>query len=259
MSAPGTSARGAALRVLVAEDDDTLRDLSRRFVCKLGHTVTTVPNGREAVEAALTGGFDVVLMDVNMPMLDGPQATRLIRAAGERIAQPHIIALTAAVDGAVRQACQAAGMDAFVTKPFTSADLGRALQAVDAVPAPTGCPLRDTTVPGEQPALFAALEQFDPAVRAEILGTFRQGGADDLAQLERALGDGDADRARFLAHRLRGAGSAIGATVLADICLAIETDPADPGAVPARIAALRHAFDTVENRIETAERGHPSS
>ncbi|TKV61661.1 response regulator [Nakamurella flava] len=254
MTGAAPSPSTTTLRVLVAEDDETLRFLSRRFIEKLGHTVTTVPNGRDAVDAALTGGFDVVLMDVNMPLLDGPQATRMIRTAGDRIRQPHIIALTAAVNAGVRQACRAAGMDAFVTKPFRSADIRQALTGIGTTPAVTGiAPAADT--PSSEP--FAGLEQFEPAVRAEILRTFRQRGGDDATQLAQALDDGDTDRARFLAHRLRGASAAVGATGLAELCRSIETAPAAP--VPAgRVAALRTAFASVESHIETFERGHPS-
>lgn len=250
MTGAATAPATTTLRVLVAEDDETLRFLSRRFIEKLGHTVTTVANGRDAVDAALTGGFDVVLMDVNMPLLDGPQATRMIRSAGDRILQPHIIALTAAVNAGVRQACEAAGMDAFVTKPFRSADIRQALAGVGTAM------ITDAPSPAS-PAPFTGLDQFEPAVRVEILRTFRQRGGDDVAQLAQALDDGDADRARFLAHRLRGASAAVGATALADICLTIETEPADP--VPGgRVTALRTAFAAVEGHIETFERGHPS-
>lgn len=284
-----------ALRVLVAEDDDTLRDLSRRFLERMGHTVHTVPHGADAVQAALGGDFDVVLMDVHMPLLDGPQAARRIRAAGDRIRQPHIVALTAAVTTAVQDQCLTAGMDAFVTKPFTSRGLRQALQDVRA-PSDVGgaghpVPAPPTPAPPEP---FDALAEFPPEVRAEVLQTYRRRSTDDIDRLVGALAAGAVTEAQFLAHRLRGASAAIGATALAQLCATIETDPTvaapvastplatrpptatplaatplattAPAATPDgpvaagdRIAALRAEFDAVVTRIEATERGHPSS
>lgn len=242
-------AAGAALRVLVAEDDETLRELSRRFVEKLGHTVSTVPHGLDAVQAASTGDYDVILMDVHMPLLDGPRAARRIRAAGDRIAQPRIIALTAAVTTTVRDECLAAGMDGVVTKPFTARDLRQALQDVPAPTAPE--PAADDA--------FLALAELPAAARAEILQAFRERGAQDIDGLADALTAGAAAEVRFLAHRLHGAGAGVGATALARICAEIETDPAADGRATDRIAALRAEFDAVVGRIEAARRGHPSA
>lgn len=258
------------LRVLIAEDNHMIQFLSRRFAEKLGHTVTTTPNGAAAVEAVFTGSFDVVLMDVHMPVMDGLEATRLIRAAGDRIIQPRIIALTAGATTDVRDLCLAAGMDDYVTKPFTSQDLMRALLGVEV--ASTAAELEPETMstpeampepepePEPEPASsFPGLDEFEPEVRAEVLRTFRQRGADDCLLLERALAEGEAGDARFLAHRLRGSSATIGATALADVCLAIELHPTSKDDDPARIAELRTEFDAVVSRIEADVRAHHST
>ncbi|MEE8330173.1 MAG: response regulator [Acidimicrobiia bacterium] len=111
-------------RVLVADDSPTNRMLAKRLLENGGHEVTSVDDGSQAVEALESNRFDVVLMDVQMPVMDGFEATAEIRqresGTGEHI---PIIALTAhAMDGD-RQRCLDAGMDAYVSKPFRSAEL----------------------------------------------------------------------------------------------------------------------------------------
>ncbi len=116
------------LRILVAEDNPINQRVAVRLLEKHGHTVVLASNGREAVTAALGGGIDLVLMDVQMPEMDGFAATAAIRAAetgrGQRL---PILALTAlAVDGD-RERCMAAGMDGYLTKPIQRDRLLRAV------------------------------------------------------------------------------------------------------------------------------------
>ena len=113
--------RTEALSFLVAEDNAVNQMIIVAMIRQLGHTVTVAANGREALEALAREHFDVVLMDCNMPELDGLEATRQLRAgvAGVRDAHVTVIALTAnAMDGD-REACLAAGMDDFLSKPVS--------------------------------------------------------------------------------------------------------------------------------------------
>ena len=107
------------LRVLLAEDNEVNKRLAARLIEKQGHRVTSVGNGREAVERMATEAFDVILMDVHMPEMDGLEATRLIRRA-EGVSGRHtpIIAMTASAMKQDRDACFAAGMDAYISKPI---------------------------------------------------------------------------------------------------------------------------------------------
>ena len=118
------------LRILVAEDNPINQRFAVGLLEKHGHTVVLASNGREAVTAVLGGGIDLVLMDVQMPEMDGLAATAAIRAAeaaGER--RLPILALTAlAVDGD-RERCLAAGMDGYLTKPIQGDHLLRAVAA----------------------------------------------------------------------------------------------------------------------------------
>jgi signal transduction histidine kinase/CheY-like chemotaxis protein len=112
----------APLRILVADDNPTNRVILMRLLERQGHTIETVANGREAVDAVRRGGLDLVLMDMMMPELDGIDATREIRALAEGGGIP-IIGLSANAAPADEAACRAAGMDGFAAKPINSADL----------------------------------------------------------------------------------------------------------------------------------------
>jgi two-component system, sensor histidine kinase len=125
-----------AIRLLIAEDNAVNRKVASALLARLGVEPVLVTNGREAVEAVSTGNFDIVLMDMQMPVLDGIDATTEIRALTS-IDQPVIIALTANAFDTDRRACLDAGMDDFMTKPFGLDDLRRAL-APRATPSISG-------------------------------------------------------------------------------------------------------------------------
>ena len=116
------------LRILVAEDSRTNQKLAARLLERQGHDVTLVNNGKEAVEAIRRGLFDLVLMDVDMPVMDGLAAARAIRTyESRRGTRLPIVAVTSKDN---RQDCLAAGMDAHLNKPLRLEVLNRALQSV---------------------------------------------------------------------------------------------------------------------------------
>jgi two-component system, sensor histidine kinase and response regulator len=123
--------RGPALRVLLVEDGVVNQRVARGFLERAGHTVTVAGNGREGINALSQGTFDVVLMDLQMPVMDGLEATAVIRAreveSGERI---PIIAMTAAAMKGDRERCLLGGMDAYVSKPIDPNELFRTMEAL---------------------------------------------------------------------------------------------------------------------------------
>jgi len=127
------------LRVLVAEDNEVNVRLSVALLGKLGHTATVVGDGEAAVTAQAREPFDLILMDVQMPVMGGMEATRLIRdAEAAATGQPHvpIVALTARAMKGDREECLASGMDDYVTKPVRLAELAAAIaRQVPGMPA----------------------------------------------------------------------------------------------------------------------------
>ena len=123
--------RAAGLRVLLAEDNAVNKRLASRLVEKHGHTVVGVDNGKEAVERFGAEAFDVVLMDIHMPEMDGLEATKLIRQR-EETGGKHtpIIAMTASAMKQDREACFEAGMDAYISKPIYPEELLAMLEQV---------------------------------------------------------------------------------------------------------------------------------
>ncbi|MCI5212484.1 MAG: response regulator, partial [Candidatus Electrothrix sp. ATG2] len=119
-----------ALRVLAADDNRGNQVLIRTFLKKIDLPVDFVDNGEDVLRKVQETDYDVVFMDVNMPVMDGLEATRRIRAEITPERQPWIIAITANVAAEDRQACTDAGMNDFLEKPFAKAAFQRVLAAV---------------------------------------------------------------------------------------------------------------------------------
>jgi PAS domain S-box-containing protein len=110
------------LRLLLAEDNPINQRVEQLILAKLGQRVDIVANGLEALEAVKSGHYDVVLMDLQMPVMGGLEATRRIRALPE-LDQPYIVAMTAGVQPSDREACMSAGMDSYLSKPVRKAEI----------------------------------------------------------------------------------------------------------------------------------------
>jgi CheY-like chemotaxis protein len=134
-SGPPAQLAGESLRILLAEDNIVNQKVAQRFLIKEGHSVVVVSNGREALATLDREQFDLVLMDVQMPEMDGFEATAAIRAR-ERFtgARLPILAMTAYAMAGDQERCLAAGMDGYVAKPVHKADLLNAIRSVRAEP-----------------------------------------------------------------------------------------------------------------------------
>ena len=127
MPDPGLGAR-CPLRVLLVDDNRINQKVAIRTLEKMGYRPDLATNGIEALRAVEDGGYDLVLMDVQMPEMDGIEATRRIRVL-PLAHQPEIVAMTASVLERDRDECLEAGMDAFLVKPFRPADVAKTLEA----------------------------------------------------------------------------------------------------------------------------------
>jgi two-component system sensor histidine kinase/response regulator len=178
------------LRILVAEDNDLNTRLYNALLGRAGHRVTLVSSGRAAVVEAVSGRFDLLLLDLHMPELDGFGVIAALRDH-ERAAGGHlpVIAVTARSRPEDRARCLAAGMDGFLAKPFAAADLAAAIEA--AVRAPSELLSR--------PVLLAACGG-DPAILGHICAVLRERLPVELAAVSAARAD--AARLREAAHKL---------------------------------------------------------
>jgi PAS domain S-box-containing protein len=207
---PGEAPRG--LRILVAEDNAVNQRLALLMLDKLGYRGDVVSNGAEALEALERRRYDVVLMDVQMPELDGLEATRRIheRWSSER---PHIIAVTAGAMSEERDRCLAAGMDDYLSKPIRIEELSAALAA-----------LRSDSSEASLDA--SALEQLRTTLgeeaTGEIIEIFVTEGPQLFSRLRLAVERGDAEGLRRAAHTLKSNAATFGATALAELCRELE-------------------------------------
>jgi CheY-like chemotaxis protein len=203
---------GVPLRILVAEDNEFNRELLEHLLGRLGLSAAMATNGREALALLERELFDLLLLDVHMPELDGFGVVGAIRER-ERTAGGHlpVIALTARSRKADREKCLRAGMDEYLAKPFTAADLWAAIGRVLRTRPPCNPPRPDLLDP---PVLLAACGG-DPAMLRKMCRSLQSRASEHLAAVRDALRDQDAPRLREAAHKFCGMLSAF-STVAGD-------------------------------------------
>lgn len=261
-----TRASLARLRILVAEDNEYNRVVAVESLelSLPGVTVVTVENGRAAVEAVQTQSFDLVLMDVNMPEMDGLEATRTIRALPAPLNRLPIIAFTASVTKAEIQRCETAGMDACVPKPFKESEL---LAALHAVTNPGTSDLKITTEVDEinEPEAVQAsiglefLEELTGGNRERIrkyLGLYLTSVKTAMPRIEAALADNRGDDLRRTVHTLKPQLRMVGLLSAADLATEVETrllEGAEPASMSDEtsqlLAQIRQSADIFEDYL----------
>ncbi|HEY0712623.1 MAG TPA: response regulator, partial [Polyangia bacterium] len=220
---------GLSVDVLVAEDNAINRKVVRGMLERAGHRVETVENGRQAVAAIARRRFDIVLMDVEMPVMDGLEATRTLRAlGGPRL---PINALTAQAMKGDKERCLQAGMDAYLTKPIDRIDLLRLIAALvsgergpSLVEDPVSAPIH---VSSSRPAPFDRSELLnrlggDEELCADVINLFLKDAPQLLAELKAAFDAHAAPPVERAAHKLRGVLLNLGARPSAARAEAIE-------------------------------------
>ncbi len=205
---------------MLAEDTVASQKIVKNVLTKRGHEVEIACDGSEVVEKIRLAPFDAVLMDVQMPVMDGLQATAAIRSL-DALRERHIpiIAITAHAMQGDRERCLAAGMDAYLCKPFRAAELVEVVETLAAgassKPAPSGTSVAAATHPQNAPSLSADRPIFDMEASLARLGHDRVFFGDLvvffledypalLVQLAKGLHDRDASAIRYAAHSLKG-------------------------------------------------------
>jgi signal transduction histidine kinase/CheY-like chemotaxis protein/HPt (histidine-containing phosphotransfer) domain-containing protein len=229
-SVAGSEALAVSGHVLVVEDNAVNQKVARRMLEKLGCTVDIASDGAAGVEAWIQGRYDLVLMDVHMPVMDGLTATREIRRR-ERGVRTRIIGLTADVFASRLQECRDAGMDGCVPKPIDLESLGRAIHRL----GPAAADAADCTA--DRPLdirYFEELSNGDAAFVDDLLADFSSDVEATLGKLEKCIGEGDRLTIARLAHRLKGTSATSRAEVVRQAAEKLEKDA--PFAAAAQLA-----------------------
>jgi len=196
------------LKLLLAEDNQVNQTLAIRLLEKLGHQVTVANNGREAVQQWQSSRFDAILMDVDMPVMNGYEATERIRELEQgNGAHIPVMAMTAHAMQGAREECLRHGMDGYLTKPVDTEALWNELEQIGRAGGPEAS--RDSFSP--EPALevadFAKARQTmddNKELFDEIVGLFLEDSPSHIEKIKNGLAQGDADAVRHSAHTLKG-------------------------------------------------------
>ena len=218
------------LRILLAEDNVVNQKVALSLLSHVGYRADLATNGLEVLSALERQSYDVILMDVQMPEMDGLEATRRIRRTRGREGGPRIIGLTACAMKEDRERCFAAGMDDYLAKPITLEALRSALAQASRAPA-TGQdgilspPPSDTveTLDAAHLSRWRCLQGEDGQdVVAELIELFSAEASAHVADLHRALVGANLKEAKRIAHLLRGSSASMGARRMASLCAMIE-------------------------------------
>jgi CheY-like chemotaxis protein len=229
----------AGCQVLLAEDHPVNRTVAIRLLENLGAVVTAAVNGREALELWSRQRFDIVVLDLEMPELDGFGVAREIRSRERGTSRRlPIVALTAHAGEEQRQLSLAAGMDGFVSKPFAEAELASAMGAALNAQGKGAAAVLD-----REKAMARA--SGDRGLLVELAGIFLEETPETLSRIAEALEKDDAKSIARLAHRLKGALLTLAAPAAAESALALEQSPEG--------APAREAFGRLQKELSRLE------
>lgn len=226
------------LCILVAEDNTVNQEIARQTLEDAGHTVTVVPNGHEAVAAVKANSYDVVLMDVHMPEMDGPTATQEIRALPTPMSDVPIIALTADAMSGDREKFLKVGMNDHVAKPFDNsrlfATIGRHIdgpgprsnsagfdrESADTMGGPDQSPTAESGLDAD---VYLPIRNAKPDLWQRLVRLYLDNTPKDIAKLEYAVEGGDARGLQMAAHTMKSSSANVGAMNLSALCAELET------------------------------------
>ncbi|MFT5489369.1 MAG: signal transduction histidine kinase/DNA-binding response OmpR family regulator, partial [Alphaproteobacteria bacterium] len=237
----------ASAKVLLAEDNEVNQEIAHAYLVRLGCTVSIVENGRQAVDRFTEGTFDIILMDVQMPDMDGIEATRRIRDIEARsgAARTPIIAATAHAFQEDREKCILAGMDDFLSKPYTSKDIEPLLNRwldprADNTVAPNDADILvsgdpdaapDNTLDSETIAQLRSLDSSgEDRILRKVVGVFIETTPPQLQQLQKHVTARDCNGIMLIAHSLKTSCANVAALALSERFRALERAALDQDA-----------------------------
>jgi CheY-like chemotaxis protein len=272
-----TLATRVPLRILLAEDHPVNQRLALQILGKMGYRTDLAANGEEVLQAVERQPYDVILMDVQMPKMDGLEATRQICARWAKENRPAIIAMTAEAMAGDREKCLAAGMDDYISKPIRIPQLVAALSkcrarldgAEPARPSPEASGPVDAA-----PRLLSDLPTLDAEVIAEMRTLQVEGQPDFVSEMQAlflqetpplleairaAVTGSDAEALRRAAHTLKGNGNSMGAKRLGGLCLELEKVGKGGSVLGAQpfLNELEAEFTHVRDAFNSGTKGQP--
>jgi two-component system sensor histidine kinase/response regulator len=247
------------IRILLAEDNPVNQKVALKILDKLGYQADVVGNGIEAIEALKAIPYDLVLMDIQMPKMDGFETTRLTRNTSTGVKNRHIpiVAMTAHAMKGDRERCLTAGMNDYIPKPINPGELGKVV--AQWIPS-----VKETfPEPHEQARLFNSdgLLQClggDNKIHDEIIDVFLQDVPKQICELKDAIIRGDAATVQRHAHSLRGASANVGAIRLEEIALLLEEggERRDMRQASEMLELIRKEFKRIERMLTTKKGEH---
>ena len=249
------------MSVLLAEDTPANQKVVRSILVKRGHTVMIAQNGREAVDLARTQRYDVILMDVQMPIMDGFQATAAIRALQDGTPNPTpIIAMTAHAMRGDREKCLAAGMDAYLAKPIDVQQLLAMVEGARREEEIATVKMQTPTPADKAPALppgvidvKAAMQRLtgDMELFRELADMFAADAPGLVNKLERGILENDSATVQRAAHSLKGLAANFGAARTSAAALELEVLGKDGSldSAPKALDTLRERLDELETAL----------
>jgi len=233
------------LRILLAEDNEINRQLAVRLLTKRGHSIQVATNGKIVLDLLDKSEFDVILMDVQMPEMDGFETTAAIRKK-EKLTGAHIpiIAMTAHAMKGDRDRCVEAGMDSYISKPINAVEL---MEVLESFPARKTTPIETPPNPMHVLNYPVALSRVggDHALLMDLALLFRDESAKLLSEIREAAGRKDMDALQRAAHSLKGSASTFAADDAYNAAAKIERLAAEP-----HWAGIQETISTLEVDIE---------
>jgi CheY-like chemotaxis protein len=235
------------LRILLAEDHSSTQETMLKMLSSLDYQADVAANGLEVMEAIGRQAYDVVLMSVCLPEMDGFQAARMIRAHTESPMEPWIVALTAEEDHGDHDACLAAGMNDFLLKPVQIDDLASLLGHVVADHA---AQFPEDPAPSSSDASSRTLHFVDRDHAQPALEAYLADARTALSELVAYAGTHDFDAVRRKAHCLRGSSMIVGASRVTGLCNELEARATAQQPLENVLEALWHALESTATVVD---------
>jgi CheY-like chemotaxis protein/HPt (histidine-containing phosphotransfer) domain-containing protein len=242
--------------VLLTEDNVVNQKVAARFLERLGCSVQIAADGAQAVQACQQAQFDLILMDLQMPVMDGLTATHHIRALPSYRARPTpIVALTANAMVGQSESCLRAGMNGFLTKPIDIAKLQEVLQSFGLGPE-TMPPVNAVHTPVDLNRLEQTTRS-DPALTEQLAAAFAAAGREALQELHCAVHGADGVAIACAAHQLQGASAQVHARVLQELARSMEASvvAATPAELAEQLARLGQEYQRAAAFLEQYAQG----